>query len=142
MEVIGMALIVGGMAYLFSGLIFLLPNPTAKRPAIVTENSDEDGCRTGVGLVRTLPASVSSIPRPAGTICASPAPDFFVEDAPTAVLVRQVLGAIAQFEKAALVAKLKAARDRKRVAAGKCEGRKSWAEINPELVREAMLICF
>jgi hypothetical protein len=23
------------------------------------------------------------------------------------------------------------------VAAGKCEGRKSWAEINPELVREA-----
>jgi hypothetical protein len=104
MEVIGMALIVGGMAYLFSGLIFLLPNPTAKRPAIVTENSDEDGCRTGVGLVRTLPASVSSIPRPAGTICASPAPDFFVEDTPTAVLVRQVLGAIAQFEKAALVA--------------------------------------
>jgi hypothetical protein len=29
------------------------------------------------------------------------------------------------------------ARDRKRAAAGKCEGRKSWAEINPELVREA-----
>ena len=25
----------------------------------------------------------------------------------------------------------------KRVAAGMCEGRKSWAEINPELVREA-----
>ena len=53
------------------------------------------------------------------------------------MLVRQVLGAIAQFEKASLVAKLKAARDRKRAAAGKCEGRKSWAEINPELVREA-----
>ena len=28
------------------------------------------------------------------------APDFFIEDTPTAVLVRQVLGAIAQFEKA------------------------------------------
>jgi DNA invertase Pin-like site-specific DNA recombinase len=40
------------------------------------------------------------------------APDFFIEDTPTAVLVRQVLGAIAQFEKASLVAKLKAARDR------------------------------
>jgi hypothetical protein len=26
---------------------------------------------------------------------------------------------------------------RKRAEAGKCEGRKSWAEINPELVREA-----
>src|SRR5262249_5807378 len=32
------------------------------------------------------------------------APDFFAEDTPTAVLVRQVLGAIAQFEKASLVA--------------------------------------
>lgn len=44
-------------------------------------------------------------------------PDFFTEDTPTAVLVRQVLGAIAQFEKTSLVAKLKAARDR-RIAAG------------------------
>jgi hypothetical protein len=35
------------------------------------------------------------------------APDFFTEDTPTAVLVRQVLGAIAQFEKTSLVAKLK-----------------------------------
>ena len=41
------------------------------------------------------------------------APDFFTEDTPTAVLVRQVLGAIAQFEKASLVAKLRAARERK-----------------------------
>jgi DNA invertase Pin-like site-specific DNA recombinase len=62
------------------------------------------------------------------------APDFFVEDTPTAVLVRQVLGAIAQFEKASLVAKLKAARDRKRARDGKCEGRRSHREMNPELV--------
>jgi DNA invertase Pin-like site-specific DNA recombinase len=56
---------------------------------------------------------------------------------PTAVLVRQVLGAIAQFEKASLVAKLKAARDRKKAATGKCEGRKTYAERDPELVRVA-----
>src|SRR5262245_2391754 len=31
------------------------------------------------------------------------APDFFAEDTPTAVLVRQVLGAIAQFEKARML---------------------------------------
>ena len=37
------------------------------------------------------------------------APDFFLADTPTAVLVRQVLGAISQFEKTSLVAKLKAA---------------------------------
>jgi DNA invertase Pin-like site-specific DNA recombinase len=65
------------------------------------------------------------------------APDFFTEDTPTAVLVRQVLGAIAQFEKASLVSKLKAARDR-RIAAGiKCGGRKSHAEMNPALVAAA-----
>lgn len=65
------------------------------------------------------------------------APDFFTEDTPTAVLVRQVLGAISQFEKANLVAKLKAARDRKLQATGKCGGRKSYAEAKPELVELA-----
>jgi len=62
------------------------------------------------------------------------ASDFFLENTPTAVLVRQVLGAIAQFEKATTVAKLKAARDRKRARDGKCEGRRSHLETNPELV--------
>jgi DNA invertase Pin-like site-specific DNA recombinase len=56
------------------------------------------------------------------------APDFFLEDTPTAVLVRQVLGAIAQFDKTTLVSKLKAARDRKRAATGKCGGRLTYAE--------------
>jgi DNA invertase Pin-like site-specific DNA recombinase len=59
-------------------------------------------------------------------------PDFFTEDTPTAVLVRQVLGAIGQFEKTSLVAKLKAARDRKKAATGKCGGRKSYVEARPE----------
>src|SRR6187455_609789 len=49
------------------------------------------------------------------------APDFFTEDTPTAVLVRQVLGAIAQFEKATTVAKLAAARKRKPLAETKPE---------------------
>jgi hypothetical protein len=62
------------------------------------------------------------------------APDFFTEDTPTAVLVRQMLGAIAQFEKASVVAKLKAARDRKIAAGEKCGGRKSYAEARPEMV--------
>jgi DNA invertase Pin-like site-specific DNA recombinase len=62
------------------------------------------------------------------------APDFFTEDTPTAVLVRQVLGAIAQFEKTSLVAKLKAARDRKKAVTGKCGGRKSYAEARPDVV--------
>lgn len=39
------------------------------------------------------------------SIIPASAPDFFIEDTPTAVLVRQMLGAIAQFEKASAVAK-------------------------------------
>ncbi|HEX9834277.1 MAG TPA: recombinase family protein [Mycobacterium sp.] len=39
------------------------------------------------------------------------------------VLLRQALGAVAQFEKAVIVSKLKAARVRKRRAEGRCEGR-------------------
>ena len=68
------------------------------------------------------------------TLIPATAPDFFVEDTPTAVLVRQVLGAIAQFEKANLVAKLKAARDRKIAAGSKCGGRRSYAERDPNMV--------
>ena len=48
-----------------------------------------------------------------------------MEDTPTAVLVRQLLGAVARFEKATTVAKLAAARKGKRVANGKCEGRET-----------------
>jgi DNA invertase Pin-like site-specific DNA recombinase len=56
---------------------------------------------------------------------------------PSRKMMRQIAGSFAEYEKARLVSKLKAARERKRAASGKCEGRKSWAEINPELVREA-----
>jgi DNA invertase Pin-like site-specific DNA recombinase len=56
---------------------------------------------------------------------------------PSRKMMRQIAGAFHEYEKARLVAKLKAARERKRLANGKCEGRKSHAELNPNLVREA-----
>src|SRR5262249_32805751 len=65
------------------------------------------------------------------------APDFFIEDTPTAVLVRQVLGAIAQFEKATLIAKLRGARERKRATGAKVEGRRTLAESAPNAVAMA-----
>src|SRR5262245_65049362 len=68
---------------------------------------------------------------------AADSPDSFVDDTPTAIMVRQILGAVAQFEKAALVAKLKGARARVKAERGKCEGRKSHAEKRPEVVAEA-----
>jgi DNA invertase Pin-like site-specific DNA recombinase len=48
------------------------------------------------------------------------------DDDPTRVLIRQVLGAVAQFEKSVIVAKLRAARIRERRATGRCEGRKPY----------------
>jgi DNA invertase Pin-like site-specific DNA recombinase len=62
------------------------------------------------------------------TLIAADSPDAFLDDGPTTTMIRQVLGAVSQFEKAALVAKLRAARERKKAANGKCGGRKSYAE--------------
>jgi DNA invertase Pin-like site-specific DNA recombinase len=50
------------------------------------------------------------------------------------VAMRQIAGTFAQLEKARLVAKLRAARDRKRQATGRCEGRKSYADAMPATV--------
>jgi hypothetical protein len=59
------------------------------------------------------------------------APDFFVEDTPTAVIVGQVLGAIAQVDKATTVAKLRAARDRKRKEIGSPKAARPTPRGNP-----------
>jgi DNA invertase Pin-like site-specific DNA recombinase len=64
-------------------------------------------------------------------------PTSFVDDTPTAVLIRQILGAVAEFDKALTVAKLRGARERKKALTGKCEGRRSWAEMAPEMVKVA-----
>jgi DNA invertase Pin-like site-specific DNA recombinase len=58
------------------------------------------------------------------TLIAVDDPDAFTSDTPTAVLIRQILGAVSQFEKASLVAKLAGARLRKRQTTGRCEGPK------------------
>jgi DNA invertase Pin-like site-specific DNA recombinase len=59
---------------------------------------------------------------------------------PSRVMMRQIAGAFHQYEKARLVGKLKAARDRKRATGVKVEGRKSWSEVNAEIVRAAKAV--
>jgi DNA invertase Pin-like site-specific DNA recombinase len=62
--------------------------------------------------------------------------------------MRQIAGAFAELEKARLVAKLRGARERKRAKAesttldgrGKCEGRKSVAELRPEVIEAARIL--
>lgn len=54
------------------------------------------------------------------------------DDDPTRTLIRQVLAAVAQFEKNVLVAKLRAARDRQRHRLGRCEGVKPFGSLQGE----------
>jgi DNA invertase Pin-like site-specific DNA recombinase len=51
---------------------------------------------------------------------------------PTKVLIRQLLGAVAQFDKSVVVSKLRAARDRHRQEHGRCEGRKPYGALPGE----------
>jgi DNA invertase Pin-like site-specific DNA recombinase len=60
-------------------------------------------------------------------------PDLMAKD-PTRVLVRQMLGAVAQYDKSQIVAKLRGARMRKRTAEGRCEGRKPYGFYEGENV--------
>src|SRR6185437_10634413 len=57
-------------------------------------------------------------------------PDLLNDD-PTRVLLRQFMGAIAQYEKSMIVLKLRGARQRTRAKTGRCEGRKPYGE-HPE----------
>jgi DNA invertase Pin-like site-specific DNA recombinase len=50
-------------------------------------------------------------------------PDLCQTD-PTRTLMRQLMGAIAQYEKSMIVLKLRGARERQKVRTGRCEGRK------------------
>jgi DNA invertase Pin-like site-specific DNA recombinase len=60
--------------------------------------------------------------------------DLTDDSDPTRKMIRQIAGAFAEYEKSRLVAKLRAARERKKAATGKCDGRKSNLELRPEMV--------
>lgn len=55
---------------------------------------------------------------------------------PTRVLIRQIMGALAQWEKSVLVKKLRLARDRVRARTGRCEGAKPYGTFKgePEII--------
>lgn len=52
-------------------------------------------------------------------------------------MVRNILGAVSQFQKDEQVAKLRKARGRKRKETGRCEDPKGLSVTNPEMVKEA-----
>jgi DNA invertase Pin-like site-specific DNA recombinase len=96
----------------------------------------EDASRLARSLITQELGILALINRGVRVVTAS-GDDLTDDSDPSRTMMRQIAGAFHQYEKARLVAKLKAARDRKRAAGGKADGRKSWAENNPKLVAEA-----
>lgn len=60
--------------------------------------------------------------------------DLTNDDDPSKVLIRQILQAVAEFDKSSLVSKLRKARDRKRSRDGRCEGAKPYGTLEGEEV--------
>jgi DNA invertase Pin-like site-specific DNA recombinase len=58
-------------------------------------------------------------------------PDLMASD-PTRILMRQLMGAVAQYDKSQIVLKLRGARMRKRATEGRCEGRKPFGRDEAE----------
>jgi DNA invertase Pin-like site-specific DNA recombinase len=58
-------------------------------------------------------------------------PDLMASD-PTRILMRQLMGAVAQYDKSQIVLKLRGARMRKRATEGRCEGRKPFGRDESE----------
>jgi DNA invertase Pin-like site-specific DNA recombinase len=65
------------------------------------------------------------------------APNHFQDETPTATMVRSILGAVSQFEKEALVLKLRKARERKRRETGRCEGNPTWTAVPADAANAA-----
>jgi DNA invertase Pin-like site-specific DNA recombinase len=89
----------------------------------------EDASRFARQLVVQEVGIVALIERGVRVLTAS-GDDLTATEDPFKVAMRQIAGVFAQLEKARLVGKLKAARDRKRATSAKVEGRKSYAEID------------
>jgi len=65
------------------------------------------------------------------TVVSTMEPDLCSKD-PSRVLIRQIFGALAQYDRSMIVAKTRAARDRIRARTGRCEGRKPYGEYPGE----------
>ena len=68
------------------------------------------------------------------TVLTSSGDDLTASNDPGRVMIRQIMGSFAEYEKARLVAKLKAARDRMIAETGRCGGRQPLSVTHPEAV--------
>jgi DNA invertase Pin-like site-specific DNA recombinase len=76
-------------------------------------------------------AAIADLQKWGFTLISVSEPDLMASD-PTRILMRQLMGAVAQYDKSQIVLKLRGARMRKRLAEGRCEGRKPFGRDNAE----------
>ena len=77
-------------------------------------------------------AAIADLRKHGFTLVSVQEPDLMAND-PTRVLMRQLMGAVAQYDKSQIVAKLRGARMRKRATEGRCEGRKPYGTYEGEV---------
>jgi DNA invertase Pin-like site-specific DNA recombinase len=76
-------------------------------------------------------ATIADLQKHGFTLISVAEPDLMASD-PTRILMRQLMGAVAQYDKCQIVLKLRGARMRKRAAEGRCEGRKPFGRDEAE----------
>jgi DNA invertase Pin-like site-specific DNA recombinase len=76
-------------------------------------------------------ATIADLQKHGFTLISVAEPDLMAGD-PTRVLMRQLMGAVAQYDKSQIVLKLRGARMRKRAKEGHCEGRKPFGYYEGE----------
>ena len=76
-------------------------------------------------------ATIADLQKSGFTLISVAEPDLMASD-PTRILMRQLMGAVAQYDKSQIVLKLRGARMRKRATEGRCEGRKPFGRDEAE----------
>jgi DNA invertase Pin-like site-specific DNA recombinase len=76
-------------------------------------------------------ATIADLQKHGFTLVSVAEPDLMASD-PTRILMRQLMGAVAQYDKSQIVLKLRGARMRMRAKEGRCEGRKPYGFFDGE----------
>jgi DNA invertase Pin-like site-specific DNA recombinase len=76
-------------------------------------------------------ATIADLQKHGFTLISVAEPDLMATD-PTRILMRQLMGAVAQYDKSQIVLKLRGARMRMRAKEGRCEGRKPYGYYDGE----------
>ena len=112
-------------------------NDLAGRPALAVlfEDAQEQGVQIVIvealhrfaRMLMVQETILADIKKRGWQLVSATEPDLMQED-PSRVMMRQIFGVVAQYEKAMIVDKLRVARERMKQRTGRCEGRKPYGE--------------